>query len=103
MKLPHIGWSEICAGGAPRRCARAWRSPPPPTFLYHVHSFVVHPADEEVVLATAEYGERFPAVVGQGNVYGAQSHPEKSSTHGLSCSATSSHLRARALRVPLAS
>jgi glutamine amidotransferase len=23
------------------------------------------------------------AVVGQGNIYGAQSHPEKSSTHGL--------------------
>jgi hypothetical protein len=36
-----------------------------------------------VILATAEYGERFPAVVGWGNVYGAQSHPEKSSAHGL--------------------
>jgi glutamine amidotransferase len=79
MKLPHIGWSEV-----------SWRQATPlceglgePTFLYHVHSFVAHPSDESVVLASAEYGERFPAVVGQGNVYGAQSHPEKSSTHGL--------------------
>ena len=79
LKLPHIGWSEV-----------AWQHPTPlreglpdPTFLYHVHSFVAHPADPEVVLATAEYGETFPAVVGQGTVYGAQSHVEKSSTHGL--------------------
>jgi imidazole glycerol-phosphate synthase subunit HisH len=79
MKLPHIGWSEV-----------AWLRPTPlraglgePTYLYHVHSFVVHPTDPDVVLGTAEYGETFPAVVGQGNVYGAQSHPEKSSTHGL--------------------
>jgi glutamine amidotransferase len=48
-----------------------------------VHSFVAHPADEEVILGTAEYGARFPAVVGSGNVFGAQSHPEKSSAHGL--------------------
>ncbi len=79
LKLPHIGWSEVrwerdspLAAGLPR-----------PAFLYHVHSFVVHPADEDVILGSAEYGERFPAVVGRGNVFGAQSHPEKSSTHGL--------------------
>jgi glutamine amidotransferase len=79
MKLPHIGWSEI-----------EWRRSSPlregvgePTFLYHVHSFVVHPTDESIVLGAAEYGERFPAVLAAGNVYGAQSHPEKSSTHGL--------------------
>jgi glutamine amidotransferase len=79
MKLPHIGWSEV-----------DWRCETPlreglggHTYLYHVHSFVAHPADADVVLGTAEYGEVFPAVVGQGNIYGAQSHPEKSSTHGL--------------------
>lgn len=79
LKLPHIGWSEV-----------RWRATSPInaglpdlTFLYHVHSFVVHPTEEDVVLGVAEYGEPFPAVVGRGNVYGAQSHPEKSSTHGL--------------------
>jgi glutamine amidotransferase len=82
LKLPHIGWSEV-----------SWREPgalaalraglPDPSFLYHVHSFVAEPRDPGVVLASAEYGERFPAVVGRGSVFGAQSHPEKSSRHGL--------------------
>jgi glutamine amidotransferase len=78
-KLPHIGWSEVRWRGSSPLCAGL----PEPAFLYHVHSFVAHPTQEDVVLGTAEYGERFPAVVGQGNVFGAQSHPEKSSTHGL--------------------
>jgi glutamine amidotransferase len=79
LKLPHIGWSEV-----------RWRCTTPlaeglpdPSYLYHVHSFAPHPADEDAVLATADYGEPFAAVVGQGNVYGTQSHPEKSSAHGL--------------------
>lgn len=79
MKLPHIGWSEVdWLGETPLREGLGEH-----TYLYHVHSFVAHPADPDVVLGTAEYGEVFPAVVGKGNVYGAQSHPEKSSTHGL--------------------
>jgi glutamine amidotransferase len=52
-KLPHIGWSEL-----------RWLRPTPlseglpdPAYLYHVHSFAPWPADEDVVLATADYGE----------------------------------------------
>jgi glutamine amidotransferase len=79
LKLPHIGWSEL-----------RWLRPtvlneglPDPAYLYHVHSFAPVPADEEVVLASADYGEPFAAIVGRGNVFGTQSHPEKSSAHGL--------------------
>lgn len=101
LKLPHIGWSEV----GWRRRSPLNEGLPDPAFLYHVHSFVAHPADPEVVLGTAVYGESFPAVVERGNVYGAQSHPEKSSTHGLRllgnfvgiCAA------AAAARMPLAS
>ncbi|HVR05722.1 MAG TPA: imidazole glycerol phosphate synthase subunit HisH, partial [Solirubrobacteraceae bacterium] len=87
-KLPHIGWSEVRwreagAGAAAGALEALAAGLPNPSFLYHVHSFVAQPLDPEVVLASAEYGERFPAVVGAGNVFGAQSHPEKSSTHGL--------------------
>jgi imidazole glycerol-phosphate synthase subunit HisH len=91
MKLPHIGWSEIhwCAQSPLRERV------PEPTFLYHVHSFAVRPADERIVVATAEYGERFPAVIASGNVYGAQSHPEKSSTHGLALLANFARICAR--------
>lgn len=78
-KLPHIGWSEVTRV----RDSPIWAGLPQRIFLYHVHSYVPHPSDPETVIATAEYGETFPAVVGAGNVYGAQSHPEKSSAHGL--------------------
>jgi glutamine amidotransferase len=79
-KLPHIGWSEVTRV----RDSPIWKGLPERIFLYHVHSYAPHPSDPPgTVIATAEYGESFPAVIGSGNVYGAQSHPEKSSTHGL--------------------
>jgi glutamine amidotransferase len=93
LKLPHIGWSAVrwlrAAAGGPGQPASAdpgaplSEGLPDPTFLYHVHSFVAVPADERTVLGVAEYGEPFAAVVGQDLVFGTQSHPEKSSTHGL--------------------
>ncbi len=91
LKLPHIGWSEVhwlsaspLADGLPN-----------PSYLYHVHSFAPDPVDEDVVLATADYGESFAAIVGQGNVYGTQSHPEKSSAHGLALLANFTRLCGR--------
>jgi glutamine amidotransferase len=78
-KLPHIGWNEV-------RWAR--ESPlteglPDPAIFYHVHSYVPHPADEADVLGTSDYGTPFVSVVARDTVFGAQFHPEKSSTHGL--------------------
>jgi glutamine amidotransferase len=77
-KVPHIGWepvswiheSELTDGI------------PDGTPFYFVHSFAVRPADADVV-GTAEWGERFAAVVNRGRVWGAQFHPEKSSRFGL--------------------
>jgi len=94
LKLPHIGWSAVHwtrpVRGAPipgePGSQAGWPlsvDTPDPVFLYHVHSFVAVPSQEEVVLGVAEYGERFAAVVGSERVFGTQSHPEKSSTHGL--------------------
>jgi imidazole glycerol-phosphate synthase subunit HisH len=89
LKLPHIGWSAVRWQHRQSEAAEASSSAvlsaglPQPTYLYHVHSFVAHPSEQAVVLGTAEYGEPFPAVVGARNVFGTQSHPEKSSTHGL--------------------
>ncbi len=79
QNLPHIGWSAVTIA----RDSPVTTGLPDPFFLYHVHSFAPQPSDPDVVLGTAEYGARFAAVVGRGNVFGAQSHPEKSSTHGL--------------------
>jgi imidazole glycerol-phosphate synthase subunit HisH len=79
LKLPHIGWNVV-----------TWRRSSPlladlgeAAAFYHVHSFVPVPADDEIVLGTGEYGARFVSFVGRDNVFGAQCHPEKSSTAGL--------------------
>jgi glutamine amidotransferase len=79
LKLPHIGWNMV-----------RWTRPSPlieglpaEAAFYHVHSFAPVPEDESVVLGVGEYGAPFVAFVERGNVFGAQSHPEKSSANGL--------------------
>ncbi len=56
---------------------------PDPAAFYHVHSFVPEPDDPSIVLGTGAYGSPFCSFVASDNVFGAQCHPEKSSTHGL--------------------
>jgi imidazole glycerol-phosphate synthase subunit HisH len=80
LRLPHIGWSEV-RFEQPSPLTRGL--PPGGCPFYHVHSLAVRPADRHDVLGSAEYGERFPAIVGRGRVFGVQFHPEKSSRHGL--------------------
>jgi glutamine amidotransferase len=79
LKLPHIGWNSV-----------RWEQPsalsaglPDPAAFYHVHTFVAEPEDPSIVLGTGEYGSPFVSFVARGSVFGAQCHPEKSSTHGL--------------------
>jgi glutamine amidotransferase len=79
LNLPHIGWNAVRW----TRDSPLTDGLPDPSYLYHVHTFAPHPADEADVLGTTDYGETFATVVGAANVFGAQSHPEKSSAHGL--------------------
>ncbi len=79
LKSPHIGWNSV-----------SWQRPSAliegladPAAFYHVHSFVVEPDDPSIVLGIGEYGSPFVSFVAQGNVFGAQCHPEKSSGEGL--------------------
>jgi len=79
LKLPHIGWNAV-----------RWQRPSPlieglpdPAAFYHVHSFVTEPADASIVLGMGAYGSPFVSFVQRANIFGAQCHPEKSSTHGL--------------------
>ena len=46
-------------------------------------SYVCVPADPSDVLARADYGGPFTAIVGRGRVLGIQFHPEKSQRVGL--------------------
>jgi imidazole glycerol-phosphate synthase subunit HisH len=80
LKLPHIGWNNV-----------RWARPsalsaglPDPTPFYHVHSFVPGiDLDSELALGISDYGSEFASVVGRGNVFGTQFHPEKSSRDGI--------------------
>jgi imidazole glycerol-phosphate synthase subunit HisH len=79
MKIPHIGWNVV---------TRARESPlteglPDRVAFYHVHSFVARPAEASDVLGRGDYGGPFVSIVGRGDVFGVQFHPEKSSAHGL--------------------
>jgi imidazole glycerol-phosphate synthase subunit HisH len=79
LKLPHIGWNEVRWVAESPLVAGL----PDPSTFYHVHSFVPQPLDAADVLGVSDYGTEFVSVVARENVFGAQFHPEKSSTHGL--------------------
>ncbi|TLS38552.1 imidazole glycerol phosphate synthase subunit HisH [Pseudalkalibacillus caeni] len=78
-KVPHMGWNKL-----------RFHHPESPLLtdleeehVYFVHSYVVHTSSPDVVIASADYYGEVPAVVGKGNVFGTQFHPEKSSAEGL--------------------
>jgi glutamine amidotransferase len=79
LKLPHIGWNMVTW----RRASPLTEGLPEAAAFYHVHSYAPVPDDDEVVLGTGEYGAPFVSFVERGNVFGAQCHPEKSSSTGL--------------------
>ncbi len=92
LKLPHIGWNQVSW----TRDSPLTRGLPDPSTFYHVHTFVPHPTDPGDVLGVSDYGTEFASVVARDNVFGAQFHPEKSSTHGLALLANFARLCAPA-------
>ena len=78
LKIPHMGWNDFTVL---HPCALTEHSKNG-EYVYFVHSYCVHTPDENVSCYT-EYGERIPALVHRGFVYGAQFHPEKSGEVGL--------------------
>lgn len=80
LKVPHMGWNQVKpVGDRAVPLISAGESP----YAYFVHSYFAQPADDGVVLATCDYGVEFAAVVGCGNVYAVQFHPEKSQDAGI--------------------
>jgi imidazole glycerol-phosphate synthase subunit HisH len=80
LKVPHIGWEPVRWERASRF---AGEPDEPATPFYFVHSLAAYPSHAEDVVGTAEWGERFVAVVERDSIMGAQFHPEKSSAAGL--------------------
>ncbi|MEK7144833.1 MAG: imidazole glycerol phosphate synthase subunit HisH [Patescibacteria group bacterium] len=82
IKVPAIGWQEVMPAVAPN--AKKLFEDITNPFFYFVHSYVLAPSSTESSLASTTYGDyAYCAVVGQGNIYGTQFHPEKSGEAGL--------------------
>ncbi|MGN1399915.1 MAG: imidazole glycerol phosphate synthase subunit HisH [Bacillus sp. (in: firmicutes)] len=78
-KVPHMGWNGleyIRKDPITAECE--------PGHVYFVHSYRLQSVDPAVCIATADYHGKVPAIVGKGNIYGMQFHPEKSGDLGMS-------------------
>jgi imidazole glycerol-phosphate synthase subunit HisH len=91
LKIPHIGWNEV----AFTRASPLLEGLGERAAFYHVHSFVAVPDEESDVLGRGDYGGPFTSIVGRGDVYGVQFHPEKSSAAGLALLANFTSVCAR--------
>lgn len=78
LRIPHVGWNEVSF----KRSDPLDRGIPDRSDFYFVHSYGLVPVREEHLLATAPYGCEVAAIVRNGNVFGCQFHPEKSSKAG---------------------
>lgn len=79
-KIPQIGWNTV-----------EFKTPHPlfegiesSSEFYFVHSYYPSPSDEAYILGETEYADaRFASVVGKGNLFATQFHPERSGRIGL--------------------
>ncbi len=78
-RVPHMGWNSL----EQRRSSPLLEGIPEGSYAYYAHSYQVLPENEEDVIATSGYSGDVVAVVGRGNLIGAQFHPEKSGPVGL--------------------
>lgn len=78
LSIPHIGWNKL---EIQNECPLL-NGLSEDEYVYFVHSYKAHCADENIS-AFCEYGHKVPALVFNGNTYGAQFHPEKSGNVGL--------------------
>ena len=79
LRVPHMGWNTVEV----TRPNRLLGGGEEELRYYFVHSYFCVPRDPAVTIGTTAYGQKFCSVVEQGNIFGAQFHPEKSHRFGL--------------------
>ena len=73
LAVPHMGWSRLDVTDTTSGLANG-------DYVYFAHSFACD--DGPASIATARHGRTIPAAVRQGNLLGAQFHPERSAGAG---------------------
>ncbi|MFC1669984.1 imidazole glycerol phosphate synthase subunit HisH [Spirochaetota bacterium] len=79
MKVPHMGWNSVEFVGKSAFLGDV----PADNHFYFIHSYYPELNDETWMVGQADYGVKFPCIVGKGNLIATQFHPEKSHEHGL--------------------
>jgi len=76
LRIPHMGWTTL----QPTQSHPLLRGIGEDAWTYFVHSYAL-PSGEHT-LATSKHGVPFSAVIGRGNFFGMQFHPERSARTG---------------------
>jgi glutamine amidotransferase len=72
----HTGWDDVSSTGL--AIEESYDG-----CYYFNHSYYITECNPKHIMGTTEYGENFISVMGDGNILGAQFHPEKSQKDGL--------------------
>ncbi len=81
-KVPHIGWNRLYKHNPSKSILL--KNVNDESFMYFIHSYRPIDVEGKAISGLCEYyGERFPAVIEKGNIFGTQFHPEKSHEFGL--------------------
>ena len=78
LKVPHMGWNALTPGRSHPHLAGEAEG-----HMYFTHSYALHAADSDDVIAWTDHGGPIVAAVARDNVAGVQFHPEKSQGRGL--------------------
>ncbi|MBM4002637.1 MAG: imidazole glycerol phosphate synthase subunit HisH [Planctomycetes bacterium] len=87
-RVPHVGWSRIYPATRGSQLVD-WAATPlngiePGQSMYFVHSYVVCPAQRDLVVAESVHGDTvFCSALRRKNVWAFQFHPEKSGPRGI--------------------
>jgi glutamine amidotransferase len=78
FRIPHVGWNDVSY----HKDDVLFNGIPDLSDFYFVHSYAFVPEDQKHLIATTSYDCDVTATIRNGNVFGCQFHPEKSSKAG---------------------
>ena len=79
VRVPHVGWNEVRQLGT----NPLHEGIPDGADFYFVHSYHFVTKDQDTITAQTPYCGQMTSGIMQGNIFGVQFHPEKSSRYGM--------------------
>lgn len=79
LKVPHMGWNDVKL----RHSSKFLNGVGNGSYFYFIHTYYPEIRERDWILGEAEYGVKFPCIVGRGNMIATQFHPEKSHNNGM--------------------